>query len=130
MLRTLLLLPFIIIGIVGCSDVAPQPVPSPDLTSEQAKTALIELMNSPNLGDLKEYSIVEIRDAELTPVKNDPNLVFCGPIVIRLKEQEYRTQMVWGNPGGRDIRNFRGSFEFRNGNWHALPPVLESRIQE
>jgi hypothetical protein len=130
MIRTLLFSPLIIIGIVGCSDVAPQPVPALELTAELAKAALIELVLSPKQGDLKVYTVEAIRDAELTPAKKDPNLVFCGPIEIHLKEREYRFQIVWGNPGGRDIRNFRGSFELRDNNWHALPPEMESWIQE
>ena len=115
-------------GLSGCARDEPQPEPDealPELTAERAREALIDLIRSPEPGELQDFPLAQFEGEGV--VTDDDHTPSWGPFSLRLAEREYTYIRVFGEPPRVCRWHFRGSFEFKNGQWVALPPRVESQ---
>jgi hypothetical protein len=107
----------------GCAPVSPE-APPPDLTAEQARAALIELIRLPDPGELKDFPLERFVGNGVEGGVESPS---WGPFSMHLKEREYTYSRVFGQPPRVCRWQYRGAFELRAGRWVALPPRVESQ---
>jgi hypothetical protein len=121
------------LGATSCRPVAPAlpvetlplaEVASPELTAERARTALIELIRSPEPGELKDFPLERFAS---DGVESGPTSSSWGPFSLHLTEREYSYARAFGEPPRVCRWRYRGSFELRGGQWVALPPRIESQ---
>ncbi len=111
----------------GCAPVTLGPVPEAapaELTANQARAALIELIRSPEPGELKEFPLERFVG---NGVEGGAEAPTWGPFFLRLKEREYTYSRTFGQPPRVCRWQYRGGFELRAGRWAALPPRVESQ---
>src|SRR5262245_27497931 len=113
--------------IIGCAPVDPEPaaeIAPPELTAERARAALIDLIRSPDPGELKDFPLGRfIGDA----VQGGVEAPSWGPFALHLEEREYTYSREFGEPPRVCRWQYRGRFDLRDGQWVALPPYLENQ---
>jgi hypothetical protein len=113
--------------VAGCAPVARQPGPEPpppELTAEQARVALIELIRSPEPGELKDFPLERFVGAGVEGGADSPS---WGPFSLHLRERVYTYSRTFGQPPRVCRWECRGEFELRAGRWVALAPRVESQ---
>ena len=121
-------------GLAGCvsessspdngSNPATQAAP-PELTAERARSALIELIRSPDPGQLKDFPLERFA-ADGAESWADGSASW-GPFALHLRAREYSYSRAFGAPPRVCRWHFRGGFEFKQGRWVAMPPRVESQ---
>jgi hypothetical protein len=95
-----------------------------ELTAEPARDALIELIRSPEQGELKDFPLEQFVGDGVEGGAAAPS---WGPFSLHLKEREYTYSRAFGQPPRVCRWQYRGGFELRAGRWVALPPQVESQ---
>jgi hypothetical protein len=117
----------------GCRPVAseakneappPTEVAPPELTAERARAALIELVRSPEPGELKDFPLERFAGDGVEGGAESPS---WGPFSLHLTAREYSYTRTFGQPPRVCRWQYRGGFELRAGRWVALPPRVESQ---
>ena len=116
-------------GFAGCATDASQPqagriVPT-ELTGEKAKTALVRLIQSSQPGKLKDFPLDQFFREKVKAGKSSSQS--WGPFSFHLKERRYSYSRAFGEPPRVCRWHYRGAFDFRDGEWVALPPEVESQ---
>jgi len=105
-------------GFGGCAPVAPEPAPEappPELTTEQARAALIELIRSPEPGELKDFPLERFVGDGVEGGAESPS---WGPFSLHLKEREYTYSRAFGQPPRVCRWQYRGGSSCgRAGGW-------------
>jgi hypothetical protein len=111
---------------LGCAPSDPEPAAEapPDLTPERARDALIELIRSPNPGELKDFPLGQFIGDEVKGGTESPS---WGPFALHLRDREYTYSRAFGQPPRVCRWQYRGRFELRGSQWVALPPQVESQ---
>ena len=119
-------------GAAGCQPDTPEPVADgpapgeqaapPELTAEQARAALIDLIRSPEPGELKSFPLERFAGDGLEGGPESPS---WGPFSFHLPAREYSYARTFGQPPQVCRWQYRGGFELRAGRWVALPPQIE-----
>lgn len=104
-------------GVTGCGKAAL------DLTAEQARTAMIELIRSPEPGQLKDFPLDQFVNDGVKIYKDGSTS--WGPFSFSLNTKEYTYEQAFGEAPRVCRWHYRGGFEFKGHQWFALPPRVE-----
>ncbi len=113
----------------GCATDASHPeigqqIPT-ELTTERAKRALVKLIQSSKPGRLKDFPLDRfINEAVIARDDTSPS---WGPFSLHLKQREYTYSQAFGQPPRVCRWHYRGRFDFRDGEWIASSPEIESQ---
>jgi hypothetical protein len=124
MLRSYLLGLLPLIALVGCipQESPPDSDVPPNLNPEAARQALIDLIRSPDPGDLKDFPLEKFIKEPAVVDEDDPASSSWGPFHFQVDANRYTFCRVFGEAPRTCRWEYKGSFEFRNGQWVALPP--------
>jgi hypothetical protein len=96
----------------------------PILTSVIARSALIELIRSPEAGELESFPLDQFLEVE---VHDDSESSSWGPFNLNLKAREYTISRSYGDPPRVCHSEYQGQFVWQDGHWIAKPPRCVSR---
>lgn len=121
---------FILAGLIfgGILD-APRPASvselQPELTAARAKAALIGLIRSPDAGALKDFPLERFAGEDV--VNDGEEFRSWGPFALLLNQREYTYSLAFGRPPRVCRWFYRGRFEWKQGQWIALKPQVQSQ---
>jgi len=100
-------------------------VSAPELTAEQAKDAMIELIRSSDPGRLGDFPLARFANDKVQTIEGDKASWACFWFDLKTKKYTYREDN--GLDGkARYLAECEGSFEFRHGKWVAVKPRVLS----
>ncbi len=97
---------------------------APRADRRAARAALIELIRSPDAGELNDFPLERFVGDGVGAGAQAPS---WGPFSLHLKERAYTYSRAFGQPPRVCRWHYRGAFELRAGRWVALLPQVESQ---
>ena len=124
MYRTLLM--SLLLFTAGCR--SESVAPPPELTAEEAKTAILELIYSGNLENMQEFPIARYKALPMKQESEKPWLVW-GKYEIHLDERNYQFSETREEPPKSTRTMWRGDFVYQDGKWTArIPRLLRTSV--
>jgi hypothetical protein len=105
--------------LVGCGE-------APELTAEQAKAAMIDLLRSTDLDYLRGYPLDQFASAAVESHQDGSASWADFHFDLKARKYSYTIERGERNTKGHFAAEYEGAFEFKQGNWVASKRRVKS----